>query len=808
VISTGIERDVRHLAIPSGCTDGGRSERMRPSYRPVAAGGTPRGDRVQYVILAAIAFGVVVVGIDSLRQHRATRKRPRVDAAVATALRAPASTLDVPELVVDRFSIPAAAPDDSLGGIWDSLVEEVDPETFAPKVADDTEIVLFRLRGGNDYAVCARPDHTFHFYLEPWEAELMRLMDGTRTAQELIVAHLEEAGDLDPGAVLSLVLSLHEGGFLDPAPLDVPDLVRDRLDPASSSRKKIRGFFKTLRIGWDGADDFVRACYRGGLRFAFRPPVTVLLAIVALGGLAAFVATLGSDRFTFSLREAPAEAVLLLALGFFLTFCHELAHATVLVHYGRKVISAGFFIFFGSPAFFVDSSDGLMLDRRQRIIQSLAGPFAELALAGIASLVLFFFPGARVSSFLYRFAVLNYYLILLNLIPLLELDGYWVLTDVIQVRDLRPRSLAFVQGDLWHKLSVRERFNRQEVGLALYGTVGLLFTVFSFYTAFFFWQHIFGDIVSDLWHGGVGSRILLLILTLFFAGPAIRGLIALIRAIVKRIRAQAERIRFRRQRAWRIEAAELIDRLPAFEDLPEDVLSDLAGRVTLRSLPPGHAVFRQGDRADAFYVLRRGRLAVEDEHPETGDIRVLRTLEPGESFGELGLLSAAPRSATIRALTDTQVFEIGKATFDRLLADDIHAPEFAPTMQAIAELRGLTAFRRLTLDDLAVVLERGEWIQAAHGDVLVEQGEIGDAFYSIAAGQADVVVDDELINTLGPGDHFGEIALLEHVARTATVVARTPLRAFRLDSDGFDRVVAESLRPDRPDRAPERDMEH
>jgi CRP-like cAMP-binding protein len=440
--------------------------------------------------------------------------------------------------------------------------------------------------------------------------------------------------------------------------------------------------------------------------------------------------------------------------------------------------------------------------------QAFAGPFTELALAGLASIVIYTFPDGPVSPLLYRFAVLNYFLILLNLIPLLELDGYWILSDLIQVRDLRPRAIAFVQGDLWHKLRIRERFSRQDMGLALYGTVGLLFTIFSFWTALLFWQHIFGGIVSDLWHGGLGSRLLLLILMLFFAGPAIRGAIALVSAVTKRVRALVERARFRAQRAWRIEAAELIDRLPAFEDLPEEVLSDLAGRVRLRSFPPEHAVVRQGDRATAFYVLRRGRLAVEDEHPDTGDTRVLRTLEPGESFGELALLSAAPRSATIRAMDDVQVFEIDKATFDRLLADDIDAPEFAPTMQAFAELRALTAFRRLTLDDVAVVLEHGEWVQAAHGDTLVEQGEIGDAFYAISAGRAQVLVDGASVTTLGPGDHFGEIALLEHVPRTATVEALTPLRAFRLDADGFDQVVAESLRRDRPDRTPDRDMEH
>ena len=85
-------------------------------------------------------------------------------------------------------------------------------------------------------------------------------------------------------------------------------------------------------------------------------------------------------------------------------------------------------------------------------------------------------------------------MIFLNLIPLLELDGYWIFSDLIQMPELRRRSLAFIQGDLWHKLRHRERFSLQEIGIGLYGTLGIAFTILSFYTAYFFWQEIFGGL--------------------------------------------------------------------------------------------------------------------------------------------------------------------------------------------------------------------------------------------------------------------------------------------------------------------------
>ena len=764
---------------------------------------------MEWVILAAIVAAASVVAVDAIRQRRAIRDRIDVWRAVGTSLDAPTGGAVVTEdLLAAAVAEESLAPEDTLGGVWDDVVDRLDLDNLRPALAEGTEVVLFEIRGGDDYGVVARPDRTVHFYLEPWEARLLERMDGTRSTQELIVERFEGGGSLDPGAILALIVSLYEGGFLDPAPTDVAALITDRLDRASPARRKVNGFLTSLKIGWDGADRLVKACYRYGLRYAFRPAVFAGLALIALAGVLAFWSVAASDRFSLQTHGAPIEAVLLLALGFFLTFAHELGHAVVMTHNDRYIISAGFFIFFGSPAFFVDSSDGLMLGRKQRIMQSFAGPFAELVLAGLASIALFLWPDAAAAGFWYRFAVLNYFIIFLNLIPLLELDGYWILSDVIQVRNLRPRSLAFVQSDLWHKLRAREHFTRQEMGLALYGTIGAAFTVFSVWSAVFFWREIFGDLVASLWAGGLGSRIILAILVLFFAGPAIRGAVALVKATVRRVGSVIDRIRFRLERSWRIEAANLIDMLPAFEDLPEEVLSDLAGRVTLRTLPPGHTLFRAGDRADAFYLIRSGHVTVEDTDPATGDRQVLRTLAPGESFGELGLLDRKPRNTTIRAVERAELFRIDQPTFDRLLADSVAAPTFAPTMQSFAEVRRLPAFRRLSLEGLKELLEHGGWLSVAPGETILEQGEIGDAFYAIGSGQADVIQDGVQVAVLGPGDHFGEVALLEHQPRNATVVARTPMRAFRLDADGFDAFVAESLRRDRPDREREREQDH
>jgi putative peptide zinc metalloprotease protein len=673
--------------------------------------------------------------------------------------------------------------------LWEDLGRRLDPAEFRPKLSDDVEVKSFRLRWGNDYAMIANPRDLIHFELTPSEALLIPMMDGTRTVGEIVVEHLRGSGDLEIAQVVELVRALHAGRFFDERPADVDTSLETALGPRTAAGRKAREFATTLMLPWTAADRFVQRVYPF-LRWAFTPAAGAVFAVIAVGGLAAFVGVYRSGRYSFSPTQAPLESLTLLGLGLVLTFIHELGHSLVVVHGGRRIKSAGFMLYFGSPAFFVDVSDGQMMDRRQRILESAAGPASELVVAGVATMALWAFPGVIGAALLYRFIVINYLVIFENLVPLLELDGYFILADAIEVPDLRARSLQYVQHDLWHQLRSRLRPNKQEVGLLLYGVIGVAFTIFSVWTAVFFWREIFGGLVTGLWRGGVGGRFLLLLLGLFFGGPAIRGAARLVRAIVRRLESAWQQVRFRIESGWRVEAAEMIDALPLFEDLPAETLSDIAGRVRLRTVQRGQALFRQGDRADAFYIVRRGTIRIEEEDHDAGSVRTLRGLQRGEAFGELGLLEAAPRAATARGEGRAEVFLIDKGTFDRLLSDVATAPELGPTLQSMSELRALPAFAHLGSRDIGELIRHGGWIKAAPSEELVRQGEVGDAFYAIRSGQVDVIEDGRLVRTLGPGSYFGEIALLQDVPRTATVVARTPVRAYRLTREGFERLIS------------------
>lgn len=87
-------------------------------------------------------------------------------------------------------------------------------------------------------------------------------------------------------------------------------------------------------------------------------------------------------------------------------------------------------------------------------------------------------------------------------------------------------------------------------------------------------------------------------------------------------------------------------------------------RVTHAHYEPGQPIIRQGDLADAFYVIVKGTVEVVRE--EDGEERVLAQLTDGDSFGELGLMQHRRRSATVRAVGAVDVIALGRSDFDLL----------------------------------------------------------------------------------------------------------------------------------------------
>lgn len=107
----------------------------------------------------------------------------------------------------------------------------------------------------------------------------------------------------------------------------------------------------------------------------------------------------------------------------------------------------------------------------------------------------------------------------------------------------------------------------------------------------------------------------------------------------------------------------------------------------------------------------------------------------------------------------------------------------------VEALRGSPLFHGLARSELAQLVKESEDVEIGPGKMLCAQGDSAREFFVILEGEAEVTKDGLRLRSLGPGDFFGEVALLEQSTRTATVTATTPVRFFVLTRHAFSALL-------------------
>jgi CRP-like cAMP-binding protein len=107
----------------------------------------------------------------------------------------------------------------------------------------------------------------------------------------------------------------------------------------------------------------------------------------------------------------------------------------------------------------------------------------------------------------------------------------------------------------------------------------------------------------------------------------------------------------------------------------------------------------------------------------------------------------------------------------------------------LARLRGVYIFAELNDKHLRRVLELGKIVEHGDGHEIVAQGRIALGFHLLLEGSADVLVNGAVRRTLGPGDYFGEVAVLDRKPRSASVVAKSAVRAWVLPGIALNELL-------------------
>eukprot|EP00873_Tetraselmis_striata_P025622 jgi/Tetstr1/445886/TSEL_003524.t1 len=181
----------------------------------------------------------------------------------------------------------------------------------------------------------------------------------------------------------------------------------------------------------------------------------------------------------------------------------------------------------------------------------------------------------------------------------------------------------------------------------------------------------------------------------------------------------------------------------------------------------GALIIKQGDpEANSFYVLESGTCDVMQED-RSGRDRVVQTCAPGSAFGELALLYASPRAATVIASSDCRLWMMERKVYKAIRTnfDKRQLEEKWSLMDKVTALQSLDKEEKMRL------VEALELKEYADGDIICYKGEPGDTFYLIKEGCVNIKMHGQEVASLKPGDYFGEKSLLSDEPRNADVVA-------------------------------------
>ena len=224
----------------------------------------------------------------------------------------------------------------------------------------------------------------------------------------------------------------------------------------------------------------------------------------------------------------------------------------------------------------------------------------------------------------------------------------------------------------------------------------------------------------------------------------------------------------------------------------------------------GDLIVRQGDPADSFYVLTKGRARALKIRADGEEIP-LGVLKPGDSFGEAALAEGGTRNATVRCSTAVDVLRIDRDDFQQLVSQE---PELKQSIEATGRNRALQSFLyqfskfgRLSTPVLRSMIEKFKPVTVQKGNLIIREADEAGPLFIVEKGRARAFTAlngrEQNLAFYRQGDFFGELSILNGSPRAASVEAVTDCQLLALEPGAvhglqhrfpeFDKALRERL---------------
>ncbi len=407
-----------------------------------------------------------------------------------------------------------------------------------PKLRTDMRISEQTIAGETSYVIKNFETNSYNRYGTS-EYELLTLCDGTRMPAEIAQAMNERHPDepIDETEVLEFIDSIEPAMWersIGEKNLAVLERIRDERKGRIDQSSMLYITFKA----WD--PDKTLTKLNPYLSWMFTPGFVVFCVLLFI---ASFYLIAGDwtrvlqdtmDLYSFQNKTAY-DIWAFWILMFVLTGIHELGHGLTCKHFGGDVHQMGFMLIYFGPAFYTDTTDILLFQRGSRRLWVIfAGIWIELVNFGIATFIWrFTIPGTIVNDLAYKTMLLSgIQAALINLNPLIKADGYYALSQFLDIDNMREESFAFLR--TWsRKYLLRQEIDppptsrRQRRIFITFGIAAILYSGTLILLAILFVRNIF---VSRF--GGWGY-VLTFGVVYFFARKWLRSALPTVRAWVR-----------------------------------------------------------------------------------------------------------------------------------------------------------------------------------------------------------------------------------------------------------------------------------